>query len=113
VVGDTELKKYITNYYKNRFSEPYDTHINMVETQRDDIPHVSDLENEILTAEFSETEIKEAIFQMEHNKAPRPDGFLAEFYQVFWEVIKIDPMALFIDFHEECLNLFSLNFGVI
>jgi hypothetical protein len=28
--------------------------------------------------------VREAVFQMEHNKAPRPDGFPAEFYQVFW-----------------------------
>jgi hypothetical protein len=58
-------------------------------------------------------EIKEAVFQMEHNKAPRPDGFTAEFYQVFWEIIKEDLLALFSDFYEESLPLFSLNFGVI
>ena len=50
---------------------------------------------------------------MEHNKAPGPDGFPAEFYQVFWEVIKDDIMTLFMDFHKEDLNLFSLNFGII
>ena len=50
---------------------------------------------------------------MEHNKAPGPDGFPAEFYQVFWEVIKDDLLALFADFHNEDLNLFSLNFGII
>ena len=53
------------------------------------------------------------MFQMEHNKAPCPDGFLAEFFQVFWEIIKEDLMALFRDFHEERLPLYSLNFGVI
>jgi hypothetical protein len=62
---------------------------------------------------FTETEVKEALFQMEHNKAPRPDGFPAEFYQVFWEVIKADLMALFHDFHKGELPLFSLNFGII
>jgi hypothetical protein len=63
VVGDTELKKYITNYYKNMFGQPDDTHLSMVETQRDDIPQVS--ENELLNADFfSEVEIKEAIFQI-------------------------------------------------
>jgi len=50
---------------------------------------------------------------MEHNKAPGPDGFPAEFYQVFWEVIKKDLLALFSDFYEEKLPLFCLNFGVI
>jgi hypothetical protein len=58
-------------------------------------------------------EIKEEMFQMEHNKAPDPDGFPIEFYQVFWEIIKEDLLALFSDFYEEQLPLFSLNFGVI
>lgn len=31
--------------------------------------------------------IKEAIFQMEHNKAPGTDGYPAEFYQFFWNII--------------------------
>src|SRR6266542_3306529 len=52
-------------------------------------------------------------FQMEHNKAPGPDGFPVEFYQVFWEVIKGDLMALFQDLHQDGLDLFSLNFGMI
>jgi mannosylglycoprotein endo-beta-mannosidase len=45
--------------------------------------------------EFTEEEIFEAISQIECNKAPGPDGFPAEFYQTFWEVIKNDLMALF------------------
>ena len=50
---------------------------------------------------------------MEHNKAPGPDGFPPEFYQVFWHVIKDDLMALFDDFHNGTLPLHSLNFGTI
>ena len=45
-----------------------------------DIPRVSEEENEYLTGNFSEAEVRAAIFQMEHNKAPGPDGFPAEFY---------------------------------
>jgi hypothetical protein len=30
---------------------------------------------------------------MEHNKSMGSDGFPAEFYQQFWEIIKIDLMA--------------------
>jgi len=73
------------------------------ESQTDDIPQVSQLENEYLTDTFSQEEVRAAIFQMEHNKAPRPDGFPPEFYQVFWNLIKDDLMALFTDFHETYL----------
>jgi hypothetical protein len=74
---------------------------------------VSDSENEILTANFTIEEVKKAVFNMEHNKAPGPDGFPAEFYQVFWEIIKFDPFALFVDFHKNSLSVHNLNFGII
>ena len=57
--------------------------MSMEESRRDDIPQVSSEENELLIQKFSEVEVKEAIFQMEHNKAPGPNGFPTEFYQVF------------------------------
>jgi hypothetical protein len=50
---------------------------------------------------------------MEHNKAPRPDGFPVEFYQACWEIIKNDLMDLFREFHNGDLPLYSLNFGTI
>jgi hypothetical protein len=74
---------------------------------------VSSEENDILTSIFTEQEVKAAIFQMEHNKASNPDGFPAEFYQVFCKIIKIDLMALFHEFHKGDPPLFSLNFGII
>jgi hypothetical protein len=80
-----------------------------MEHQTHDIPQVSEEENDVLVAEFTEAEVHKAVFQMEHNKAPRPDGFPAEFYQVLWSIIKEDLMSLFSDFHKEDLNLFSLN----
>ncbi|WVZ51089.1 hypothetical protein U9M48_002268, partial [Paspalum notatum var. saurae] len=50
---------------------------------------------------------------MEHNKAPGPDGFPPEFYQVFWNIIKTDLMALFAEFHKGTLALNRLNFSNI
>jgi hypothetical protein len=38
----------------------------------------------------------EAISNMEHNKAPGLDGFSAKFYQMFWQVINVDVMAMFV-----------------
>ncbi len=70
-------------------------------------------ENTFLTKEFTEEEAKHVVFQMEHNKAPRPNGFPAEFYQVSWEVIEEDLMVVFRDFHSGELPLHRLNFGII
>ena len=66
-----------------------------------------------LVDQFSETEVRTAVFQMNHNKAPGLDGFPPEFYQVFWETIKDDLMALFREFHNSSLPLHWLNFGTI
>jgi hypothetical protein len=66
-----------------------------------------------LTEQFTEEEIKEAIGQIEHNKALGPDGFLAEFYQVFQKLIKQDIMMPFQDFHKGNLSLYNLNFDTL
>jgi hypothetical protein len=49
----------------------------------DDIPQVTPEENVILIAPYFEEEIRKAVFLMEHNKAPGPDVFPAEFYLSF------------------------------
>jgi hypothetical protein len=113
ISGDAQLKGHITNYYKNLFSPSENSPILLDESQTDDIPQVSDLENKYLTDTSSQEEVRVAIFQMEHNKAPGPDGFPTEFYQVFWNLIKDDLMALFTDFHQGVLPLNCLNFETI
>jgi hypothetical protein len=84
VVGDDRLKSHITNYYKDLFGPLEISKVTLVEDQNLDIPQVSPEENDILISPFTESEVKEAVFQMEHNKAPGSDGFPVEFYQVFW-----------------------------
>jgi exonuclease III len=113
IVGDENLKLYITNYYKHLFGPPTSNNFSMMEDRIDDIPQLSPDENTSLTAEFSEKEVLDAINSMEHNKAPGPDGFPAEFYQRFWDTIKNDLMPLFHQLHGGPIPLFKLNFGVI
>jgi hypothetical protein len=64
---------------------------------RHDIPQVSEEENEVFMTPFGEEEVKTAVFDMEHNKAPSPDGFPTEFYQFFWDIVKLDLMNLFMN----------------
>jgi hypothetical protein len=113
IEGDSVLKKHITSYYKSLFGKPQENNFQLDESLKEDILQVTDLENEALIKPFTEEEIKSAIFQMEYNKALGPDGFPTEFYQVFWEVLKHDLMALFEEFQNGNLPLYSLNFGTI
>lgn len=71
---------------------PEDGAFTLEETRFDDITKVSIEENTFLTAPFTENEVGKAILDMKRNKAHGIDGFSAEFYQNFWEVIKLDPM---------------------
>ena len=47
------------------------------------------------------------------DQASRLDGFLVEFYQMFWKVIKNDIMAMFVQLKAVELDLYKLNFRVI
>ena len=79
IVGDEQLQVYITEYYKKLFGASAPSNVRLDEIVTHDIPHLSVEENKILTANFTEKEVFEAISQMETNKAPGPDGFPAEF----------------------------------
>jgi hypothetical protein len=77
------LKNYIAQFYKELFGPSEENHFSLDEHRLEDVPQVSPSENEFLTAPFTQEEIWDAVFHMEHNKAPGPDGFPVEFYQKF------------------------------
>ena len=101
------------DFIRNFFGEHEINSFTLEEDRISDIPQVTQTENDVLTAPFTELEVQKAIFDMEHNKAPGPDGFLAELYQKFWNTIKWDLMQMFHDLYAGDLPLFNLNFGVI
>jgi hypothetical protein len=96
------------------FGDPTPNHFGVIESENNDIPQLSSKENRIFMLRlFTEKEVHAAIMQMEKNKTPGPDGFPAEFYQKFWDIIKLDLMAMFVAFQRNALPLFHLNFGTI
>ena len=113
IEGDAPLKDFITKYYKDLFGPSSETTLEMDESICHDIQQVSAAENEFLTSAFTEEEIRTAIFQMKHNKSPGPDGFPAEFYQFFWDMLKSDLVQLFNELHAHRLDISRLNFGEI
>jgi hypothetical protein len=113
IIGQENIKNYITEFYKNLFGPPIDSHFSLLESMNPDIPQLSNEENDILTADFIVKEVYEAILNMEKNKAPGPDGFPAEFYQTFWEILKDDLMVMFFKFQQGDLPIYKLNYGTI
>jgi hypothetical protein len=74
IEGYHELKKYITSYYKDFFGQPTPNLFSLDESRVDDIMQVSVEENDLLVSPSMIDKVQKAIFQMEHNKAPGPDG---------------------------------------
>ena len=92
IQGDAELKKHITDYYHG-FGPSNPSFLSLDESRRDEILQVTDIEKDKLQAMFSYEEVRAAVFQMEDNKALGPDGYPTEFYEAFWDTIKVDLMA--------------------
>jgi hypothetical protein len=58
---------------------------------------------------YKEEEVRKVVSTMIGDKAPGPDGFSMAFFQPCWNVLSLDIMEVFNDFHakglfEKCLN---------
>jgi hypothetical protein len=70
IIGQDNLKMYISEYYKNLFWPPPPRTCVMNDSITHDVKKISNEENAILIAEFTENEIHDAIMQMELNNLP-------------------------------------------
>lgn len=62
-----------------------------------------------LSAPFKSEEISKALFDMDINASPGPDGFGPSFYKAFWQNMKPHLMELFEAFYNGSLDLDGLN----
>ena len=113
IEGDENLLRHASEYYSELFGRPTKYEIQIDPTLRDGCPQVSDEDNSFLCRPFSEKEIKEALDQMEKNKAAGPDKIPIEFYQCCWNIVKSDIVQLFDDFYNMKVDVSRLNYGII
>ncbi|KAL9682775.1 hypothetical protein QQ045_014583 [Rhodiola kirilowii] len=96
----------VTNYFNNIFESQGITQGRNWEREFENIPKVISVEmNQILTAPFSESKVKRALFQIHPTKALGVDGFTALFFQSNWDVVGNDVVKVVLD----CLNNDSLD----
>ncbi|XP_010682933.1 uncharacterized protein LOC104897695 [Beta vulgaris subsp. vulgaris] len=70
------------------------------------VPHTA---NEVLMAEPTVDEVRDALFQMHPNKAPGVDGMHALFYQKFWHIVGDDIVLFIRDWWNGRVQIGSLN----
>ncbi|KAL0740221.1 hypothetical protein Bca4012_081734 [Brassica carinata] len=91
VYKEHEIVQCISDYFTRIFSAQMSDSSLVV--QEGLIPLVTAEMNTTLVALPNTLEIKEALFSINPDKAPGPDGFSASFYQTFWDIIGADVAA--------------------
>jgi len=93
-----------------RLTEPYDIENHVLEYFQDIfgvdntcisndlvstmIPHlVTEVDNLMLTAAPGVDEIKQAVFYLNGEGVPGPDGFGGHFFQFFWDIVASDVVS--------------------
>ncbi|GKV46217.1 hypothetical protein SLEP1_g53216 [Rubroshorea leprosula] len=94
--GVLGIKKAVAEYFEELFTEEI-----WQRPRLDGISfnQISGEDNELLTALFSELEIKQAIWECSSSKSPGPDGFNFRFIKEMWEDIKSEIIDFVQEFH--------------
>ncbi|KAL8557753.1 hypothetical protein ACS0TY_005021 [Phlomoides rotata] len=107
------VKNGVQNYFLKQFKSPT--------TLRLSIPRLlfarrlDECNNQFLTAQFSEDEVKAAIWSCDSNRSPGPDGFSFGFIKDQWDVLKNEIMNMMFKFHQHGrlpLSYLGLNVGI-
>ena len=88
VYKEAEIAKTVEEYFKELFTSEQGERTSTVTDALQ--PLISDEDNAGLIAIPSALEVKEAMFAINGEKAPGPDGFSASFYHTHWSVIGPD-----------------------
>jgi exonuclease III len=112
LIDPVHISEHIVNYYKNLFS----SNIALQDFVLVDevIPQlVSSDVNVVLSQLPSHSEIKTAVFALNVDSAPGPDGFGAFFYQHYWDIVSNDVIKAVLQFFTSNWIMPGFNSNVI
>ncbi|XP_056847372.1 uncharacterized protein LOC130498048 [Raphanus sativus] len=96
VESEIEVENVAVQYFRDLFSSSISTELDA--SLRFISGKVSQSDNRLLLEEPSEQEIKKAVFDINPNKAPGPDGMTSKLFQRFWREMGQDIIKLVKDF---------------
>ena len=91
MVEQEEIKTHILQHFRDLYMDKDETdplaHADLLSR----IPSlISEWDNKDLSNPIMDFKIKDAIWSLQANKAPGPDGFTINFYRAAWDIIKED-----------------------
>jgi hypothetical protein len=112
LTDQNQISDHVVNFYKNLFCS------NIVLQEQllagEVIPNLITTEiNSLLTILPSHLEIKAAVFSLNKDSAPGPDGFGAYFFQHFWDIIHLDVINAVLEFFNTSWILPGFNSNII
>ena len=113
IFGDENILEHATQFYTELFGPALGNLFQIDMEIWNGIERLDDIDNQVLCGQFCEKEIKNALFQMESNKAAGPDNIPIDFYQVCWDIVKKDIVNMFHDFYGGNLDVSRINYGII
>eukprot|EP00253_Pinus_taeda_P006105 PITA_06105 len=89
------MEKEFTGYFRDILQEPNGNRDEAIREITQHVPKIiNDDHNTQLLQPVSTKEVEEAMAQLKDGKAPGPDGFTANFFHEFWELIKTEVWEL-------------------
>ncbi|XP_013608309.1 PREDICTED: uncharacterized protein LOC106315086 [Brassica oleracea var. oleracea] len=98
VESEIEVENVAVQYFRDLFSTSSPTELDA--SLRFISEKVSHTDNMILLEKPSEHEIRKALFEINPDKAPGPDGMTSKLFQKFWREMRQDIIRLVQDFFE-------------
>ena len=94
--NQAEISEDIVEFYKKLFSEQNRWRLKV---DGIDFESISKVEAGWLERDFEEEEVRKVVSMMNGNKASGPKGFSMAFFQVCWDVVRMDIMKVFRALH--------------
>ena len=92
------IKNGIVEAFKRLMSESRDWRASLM---RLNFSRITEEEAKSIEEPFSEEEEKVTLTDLNGDKGPRLDDFIAAFWQHCWDIVKEEIMLMFKDFHEK------------